>query len=490
MKKRKLNIFNLVPMSVVLLLLTARCVKLDEKPQDFVGPDNFYQTSSQIESAFASAMNRLYGAWYGYSYAYYDFDSDDQYYGGELVFDDTYGNDLWSYHYSSIADINPPIQALNEDKLGTSATQEVKDQLMAQAKFIRAFNYFCLVRLYGDIPLITETTNVVTGQITRKPIADIYALIESDLLYATQNLPPSWPPEKRGRPTMDAAKGLLAKVYITMATAPMNDATKFAKARDMAKAVMDAGNYSLVPDITKVFAMENSYGPEMMWSFNSAEDDLATEPQIWLPGTMADGWTDIKCDKVFGDTYPNQPRKSAYLMLEDNTGDPYTDASGWSWWGGPAIKKFLYDTWENQQNYKSVQNYPILRYADVLLLFAEAENMVNNGPTQAACDAVNLIIDRANGYVVNPADPKLTTSMSNAAFDAAVIHQRSLELCFEYDRWYDLVRKRILYEMTLPEYRQNFTEDDYLYPIPQTDLRLNPLWTNNPGYTTPTPTVK
>jgi starch-binding outer membrane protein, SusD/RagB family len=486
MKKRTLNIYNLLLISGVLLLLTTRCVKLDEKPMDFTGPDNFYQSDSQIESAFASAMNRLYNSWSGYSYAYYYFDSDDQYYSGELVFDDTYANELWQIHYQAIGDINPAILALTKDKLGSSVTQEVKDQLMAQAKFVRAFNYFCLVRLYGDIPIITETTNVVTEEIKRKPIADVYALIESDLLFATQNLPASWP-DNPGRPSKDAARALLAKVYITMATAPTNDASNYVKARDMAKAVMEEGVHHLVPDVNQVFALNNSFGPEMMWSFNSTEDDQATNPQIWLPTTMADGWTDIKCDKVFGDTYPDQPRKSAYLLLEDNNGVSYKDPSGWSTWGGPAIKKFLYDTWENQQRLVSVQNYPILRYADALLLFAEAENMVNNGPDQAACDAVNQVIDRANGYVANPEDPQLTTSMTKAEFDAAVIQQRSLELCFEYDRWYDLCRKRILYEKTLPAYQQNFSEDDYLFPIPQTDLRLNPLLTQNPGYTTPTP---
>lgn len=485
MKKRKFNIFILGIISGLLLLHFPGCVKLEETPMDFVGPDNFYQSSSQIEAAFASSMNRLYGEWYGYSYGYYNFDSDDQYYGGELVFDDYYGTDLWAIHYKAIADVNPAIMALVDDKLGTSATDDQKNQLMAQAKYLRGFNYFCLVRLYGDVPIIIETTNLATDEIIRQPVRDVYTLIESDLLFAIQHLPFNWPPEYRGRPARDAARALLAKVYITMATAPLNDATCYAKARDMAKTIIDGGNYSLVPEIDEVFALENSYGPEMMWSYNSSEDDNATPPQIWLPGTMADGWSDIKCDKVFGDTYPDQPRKSAYLLLEDRDGVPYSDPSGWSWWGGPGIKKFLYDTWENQLNLRSVQNYPILRYADVLLLFAEAENMVNNGPTQAACDAVNEVIERANGYIDNPEDPLLTTSMSKAEFDEAVIQQRSLELCFEYDRWYDLQRKRILYEKTLPEYQQNFSENDYLYPIPQTDLRLNPLLTQNPGYTRP-----
>lgn len=481
MKKRTFNIFYMVLLSGMLFLITTRCVKLDEKPMDFVSPSNFYQSAPQIEAAFASAMNRLYLYWGGYSWDPMDFENDDQYYGGTLVMSDSYGNNLWNWHYKSIADINPAILALNKDVLGTAATQVEKDQLMAQAKFIRAYNYFVLVRLYGDVPLIMETTNLVTDEIKRTPIREVYAQIESDLLFASQKLPVSWPAERRGRPSMDAAKVLLAKVYITMATAPLNEISNYTKARDMAKQVMVAGTHYLVHDIDQVFELANSYGPEMLWSFNATPDDYSTEPQIYLPESMAEGWGDIKPEVAWGVSFPEQPRKAAYLILEDWDGKPYTSF----WWGGPGIRKFVYGSREDLENYLNIQNYSLLRYAEALLIFAEAENMVNNGPNQAACDAVNQIIDRANGYVENPADPRLTTVLSKKAFDDAVIQQRNWELCFEYDRWYDLIRKRILKEKTAPQYQQNFSDNDYLYPIPQTDLRINPLLTQNPGYSTP-----
>lgn len=482
MKNRLVKIKYLAAISGVLMLMNTACVDLDETPKDFTGPTNFYNNPGQIESAFASAMSRLYSEWSGYSYGHWIFASDDQMYGGNLVISDDHGSDLWNAHYRAIADLNPAINALIEDKLGASATQLQKDELMAQAKFLRAFNYFNLVRLFGDVPLITEETNVVTDEIVRAPIANVYALIESDLLFATQNLPDTWSEDKQGRPAKGAAKTLLAKVYITMATAPMNNTSYYAKARDMAADVIDDGIYSLVPDVDKVFALENAYGPEMMFSFNASEDDNSTPPQIWLPGSMADGWGDFKADKAWGENYPAEPRKDAYLLLEDWEGNPYTTFDGTT----PYVKKFLYDSRENQERYRSVQNIPILRYADALLLFAEAENMANGGPTQAAVDAVNQIIDRANDYVPNPADPLLTTGMSQAAFDAAVIEQRNLEFCFEFDRWHDLVRKRILCDVTIPAYQPNCDENDYLWPIPQTDLRLNNKLTQNPGYSTPT----
>ena len=483
MKNISMRIKNFLWATVPMLVLSTACVELDETPRDFTGPSNFYNNPGQIESAFVSAMSRLYSEWSAYSYGHGYFAHDDQLFGGNLVLSDNHGSDLWNAHYRAIADLNPAIKALNEDKLGSAIGQAEKDVLMAQAKFIRAFNYFSLVRLFGDIPLITEETNLVTDVITRTPASDVYNFIEGDLLFAVQYLPPTWPDDQHGRPAAGAAKTLLAKVYITRATAPLNETSNYTKARDMAADVMDDGVYSLVQDINEVFALENAYGPEIMWSFNASEDDNSTPPQIWLPGEMADGWGDFKADRIWGEAFPAQPRKDAYLVLEDWDGTPYTEWTNST--TTPHVRKYLYDTRENQERYRSVQNIPILRYADALLLFAEAENMVNGGPTQAAVDAVNQIISRANGYVANAADPLLTTAMSQEAFDAAVIEQRNLELCFEYDRWYDLVRKRILCDVTIPAYQPNCDPNDYLWPIPQTDLRLNIDMQQNPGYSTP-----
>jgi starch-binding outer membrane protein, SusD/RagB family len=487
MKNSILKIIAQVFIGCVFVLFFAGCVNLDETPKDFTSPDNFYQNVGQVEAAFASSMNRLFGGWTFYDwmgnteYVY----SDDQLNGGDLDFGDATGNGCWTVHYRAITDINPAIKALNEDQLGNAATQEEKDQLMAQARFLRAFNYFTLVRLYGDIPIIDENTDAVNGEISRAPVADVYAFIESDLIFATQYLPEAWPEGQEGRPGTDAARTLLAKVYITMATAPMNDESKFESARDMAQQVINnpAATHGLLDSVSEVFELYNMWSKEMLWSFHTATNTYCIEPQIWLPGSMADGWGDLMCDRAWVEAYPEQPRKHAYLLLENWDGVPWTEWDEQT----AAVRKYLYDSRENLENYVNYTNFPILRYPDVLLLFAEAENKVNNGPDQAAVDAVNQVIDRANGYVDNPSYPLLTTAMTEDEFDEAVIQERNLELCFEYDRWFDLVRKRILYDKTIPDYQPNFSEDDYLLPIPEADLRINPAMTQNPGYTDPTP---
>jgi hypothetical protein len=259
-----------------------------------------------------------------------------------------------------------------------------------------------------------------------------------------------------------------------MATAPLNEVSNYAKAAALAREVIDAGRYSLVEDINEVFTMESEFGPEMMWSFISNYADPATSPQIW---TSMRGWGDISVQTEWLDKYPEQPRKHAYFELENSEGVSFRELGQLA-----GVKKYQYDPEEDFEAGRSTINVPILRFADVLLIFAEADNMAKGGPTQEAVDAVNKIIDRANGYVENPAHPRLTTSMSTEEFDTAVIEERNYELCFEYDRWFDLVRKRILREKTREAVRQNFSEADYLFPIPENDLRLNPLLEQNPGY--------
>ena len=477
MKNLKILLYSLCCGLLSFGLVT--CAELDEEPLDFVGPDNFFNTPEQIEAAFIGSMSRLYEPWsdYGYGAHIQAFRGSDQLSGGDLAMSVNHANDLWQAHYQAIGDINPAIEALNNDKLGSVVSEDRKNELMAQGRFLRAFSYFALVRMYGDVPLILEDTDL-TGDIVRTPTLEVYNQIISDLQFSIMHLPDTWP-DTPGRPSKGTAKGYLTKVYLTMATAPVNDITYFQSARDLAADIMDDGIYSLVQNIEDVFELENRYGPEMMWSFNATEDDPSTPPQIWLPFTMANGWSDHRPQRDWALAFPDQPRKDAYLLLEDWNGD------GYELWNGPNVRKYLYDSREHHERLLNIQGIPLMRYADVLLMFAEADNMVNNGPTQEAVDAVNAIIDRSNGYVDNPNHPRLTTGMSMAEFDDAVINERNYELCFEFDRWYDLVRKRILCEVQIPSVVVNCDDNDYLFPIPQADLRLNSNLTQNPGYAVP-----
>ncbi|MBL7698242.1 MAG: RagB/SusD family nutrient uptake outer membrane protein [Chitinophagaceae bacterium] len=469
---------------IAVIISAMSCKKLTEKPISFVEPENFYTTPSQIEATFAGAMNRLWDYWGGYGYGMGNFVNDDQYDGGDLVIGNNHGSDLWSAHYAAILNLNSAIRAMNAGNLGASATPEELDVLMGQAKFIRAFNYFMLVRMFGDIPLITETTeNPTTAEIVRSPIADVYALIVSDFTEAAAKLPRKWDAFP-GRPTSGAAKGLLAKTYLTMATYPMNDPSNYAKAADYAGQVIQEGDYSLVHNIEDVFSVATKYGPEMMWSFNSNYADINTDPQIYRPGLL-EGWGDSRVQIEWEQAIPETPRKNAYVLTELN-GVKYPD---WESDQTPFIKKFMYDSQDDYDNYSSIMSMPIIRFADVLLIYAEAANKANGAPTQDAVDAINLVIDRANGYAPIAEHPLLTTAMSVEDFDEAVIEERNQELCFEYDRWFDLIRKKdsngesYLKLKTIPAFQPNYSDDDLLFPIPDADIELNDKMTQNPGYT-------
>jgi starch-binding outer membrane protein, SusD/RagB family len=467
-----------------LLIAFEGCMDLTEQPESSLAPATFYSSTAQVEAAFAASMDHLWCQWCNnYSYGWQFFADDDQIVAGDrgdLTIGVDHGIDLWQSHYQALLDVNTALKAVMDGRV-QDADDETISLLIGQAKFLRAWNYFQLVRLWGGVPLYLEDDSPKDDPKPRSSIAEVYEQIVSDFTDAAEKLPLAWG-DAPGKPTSGAANGLLAKVYVTMATAPLNQTNNYAKAAEYAKKVIDAGTYSLVQDIGDVFKIEYKYGPEMMWGFNSTMDDLATDAPIWGPSEDPYyGWGDFMVDTHWDSLYPQQPRKDAYI-IDSLNGVYYTDFDN----ERPSVKKYMppYITEEQYQNYTSPNNLPIIRYADVLLIFAEADNMANGGPTQAAVDAVNQVIDRANGYQPNPDAPLLTTAMSKDAFDAAVINERNLELCFEYDRYFDVLRKRLLWEVT-PWARQNFTEDDYLWPIPQVDLRLNPLLDQNPGYPSP-----
>lgn len=479
MKKYINNILRCT-LFVTIFLAGFSCNTLDEEPQSFVSPDSFGNSAIQIETAYAASLNWLWRAWSGYGYGYAPFRNDDQLNGGDLNIGANNGAGLWKVHYAAILNINSAIASIKADNV-VGESQEAIDRLLAQGYFLRAHNYFMLVRMFGGVPLITEETpDPISNPMPRASVADVYQLIVSDLTFAGSKLPISWSGEP-GKPTRGAAKGILAKVYLTMATNPLNEVSNYQKAAQVALDVIESDNYSLVTDIVDVFSLENKYGPEMMWSYNSTSDDVATAPQIWVSEVYADGgWADAAIDTTFESSWPAQTRKDAYLFTEWN-GVNYHDFPEQV----PFCKKFFfYIPVDDFNGYSSTVNWPVIRYADVLLMYAEAANMANGGPTDEAVDAINQVIDRANGYVENNAHPKLTTSMSQADFDKAVIQERSWELVFENaDRWFDICRKRILDQVTTrPEYLANFSVDDYLFPIPEIDMELNELLEQNPGY--------
>jgi len=471
----KKNIFNLnKSLLVVLVLVAASCQKLEESPDGISTPLNFYRTVSQCEAAYAGSMNALWVTWGGYQNQLGL--PDGQYEGASLDLGVGSFNELWTWHYKAISNVNAVLKAIKDGSLDGNS-QETIAAVVGQGRFLRAFNYFTLVRLYGKIPYITEDTpDPVSTPLTpdsRLEVAAIYDLIQADLEYAADNLP-DFDGSVPGKPNKWIAKGYLAKVYLTRATAPLNQTEYYARARDMADDVIVNSPYTLLSDFRDVFKTSNNRNMEVMFAFNRTNDAPYMPGNVWAPSEM-DGWSSGPVKILWATTvYPEQPRKHSYLLLDfpSDIYDPSAPVINWteSVDGVPYIGKYNMPnlTYEQQVGGGDAGiEMKLLRFADILLIYAEAANMAGTGPTQLAVDRLNLIIDRANEGTGTEA--RATLGMSQADFDKKVIDERSFELCFENDRYFDVLRKRLLQEVNLPDNADGYDENDYLLPIPALD---------------------
>ena len=483
MKKNK--IISVRSFLLLLLIIgAASCQKLEEKPDGISTPSNFYTTISQCEAAYAGSMNSLFVTWDGYQNT--PMFPDGQFENASLDFSVGSFNELWTWHYKSINNINSVLKAVKAGSLAGNESSAIAN-VVAQGRFLRAFNYFTLVRLYGKIPYLTEDTpDPISTPLTpasRLEISDVYDLIEADLVFAEENLA-DYDPATPGKPNKWVAKGFLAKMYVTRATAPLNQTEYYAKARDMADDVIMNSPYALLPDFADVFKTSNNHNPEIMFAFHTTPDAPYMPGNVWAPSEM-DGWSSGPVKILWATTiYPEQPRKHSYILL-DFTADIYDPSAPIINWsesadGVPYIGKLnmpnlTYD--EQVGGGDAGIEMKILRFADILLIYAEAANMANGGPTQLAVDRLNLIIDRANAGTGS--EERATLAMSQSDFDKKVIDERSYELCFENDRYFDVLRKNLLQEVNLPDNADGYDANDYLLPIPALDAKSIG---QNPGY--------
>ena len=219
----------------------------------------------------------------------------------------------------------------------------------------------------------------------------------------------------------------------------------------------------------------------MLYAFQVTDDDPNIDGVALAPSEWG-GWSGGPVKPSWAEAYPEQPRKHSYLLLSWHTDieDPNSPIVDYpeSEDGVPYIGKYNYPNLTLEEELGiSRQYFPLMRFPDVLLIYAEAANMVNGGPTQLAVDRVNLIIKRANEGV--GLEPLATMAMTKEEFDKKVIDERNYELCFEFDRIFDVLRKKILQEVMLPDDAEGYEETDYLFPIPTFDATFIG---NNPGY--------
>ena len=477
MKKIKIIHKSLILTFILVTLLFSCHDAFMEHPKSIISPDAFYKNPAQIEGVLAKSFSRT-GYFFNFWNPWFTFQHSDELSGGNLVIPPDHGVDVWNRQFNTIMNMNYVIYAIQKGQVEEGSKSEINN-LLGMAKFIRGWAYFCLVRFWGPVPILTEKDvegNYFSLKPARSSIEDVYNLITSDFQTGIDLMKDN--PGQSSKPSKGVAKAYLAKAYLTIATYPINNSTYYDKAAKIAWEIIQSGDYSLVEDIDKVFSYETEEGPEMMLSFHANDACWMDFPQYL--SAMRGGWSSFVADLRWVERYPEQPRKNAYLDLYNENGEYYADISK-----NPGLRKYFYGAdWERGW---ADSHIPLIRYADVLLIFAEAANMANGAPTENAVWAINQIIQRANGYKENPKHPLTTIDMSKESFDEKVIQEREWELCFEphWGRWSDLIRKRLLKEKIREEYLPNFNEEDYLFPIPETDLRLNDNLDQNPGYPNP-----
>lgn len=401
---------------------------------------------------------------------------------------------FWPRTYQIIAGANEAI--LGANSLGIE--NEIINPVVAQAHFVRAYTYFHLVRLFGDIPYLeTPVKDVEAAKtISKTPAADVYNNIIADLKFAKQ-----WLPEKQsssGLPSKAAAAGYLSLVYLTL--------NEFQKSYDEAKFVIDNEStfgIELAADFQDLFDATKQGGlNEALFSIDFNGFRSGNYGQDYTPaltgirgnefGDIGGGWSvAVPNIEVFNRWDNRDYRKSVSLEttgIFDGIVDTFTNFPTYDARNIPSAyigkySRFTGNT-SNGNGRGSEHNYAQMRYAEVLLIAAEALNEVSPG-SAVAHGYVNRVRARArNNGSAFPAD---VSGLSQDAFRTMVLEERKWELAFEFKRWYDIARRQLgpeVFGASGIEQRPNFSAArDYLYPLPADELMRNPnLEPNNAGY--------
>jgi hypothetical protein len=480
------------------LLLAGACSDfIAPKPTDVLAPQNFYLTSADAVAAVNGAYEQQRWAyWLNYWYIT-DMATDealaspnfgpDGHRASNYTFDAQEGfiNGFWTDTYRTINRSN----AVLDHVPGITMDQTLRDRVLGEAHFLRALSYFNLVRLFGDVPLLDhEVTSLTSVEIPRTPAADVYTLIIGDLQTAMATLPASYSGADVGRATAGAARALLAKVYLTQ--------KNWASASQAAGQVMSSGTYGLLTNFKDNFRIATKLtNAESIFELNydgvltpgtGSVVTLFTLPAGY-PGGDAYGLIEV-LPSTFGKYSASDKRGQGASVITS----PYRDAAGrtvtWALPSGAVVYKYLDDAntqnmsargWTQQSN-----DWPVLRYADVLLMYAEAVNeggSANAGTKEAA---LNQVRQRAGLLPV--------AGLSQSDFRDTVRVERQRELLFEGSRWFDLARWGVL-DATIraktaevaARYPGETTAHGVpgtLLPIPQSEINLNGKLTQNPGW--------
>lgn len=514
--------YILAVISVVLLMCS--CTDLEETPYTFVAPTTFYKDGEQLDEALMSVYNGfrdMAGDWVNYQRLegctefaqpnrnpkndnqnindWYDVNSGNN--------DGTFTN-VWSKAYVTINRANTVL----ERGEGVDMSDSEKSRIYAQARFLRAYSFWWLVRIFGGVPIPDGMTDELTGlDIPRKSVEEVYSYIISDLEYADDNLP------ERGtdgydvwRASKGAAETLLGEVYLYRGS--MNgDASDYQKCVDYCKRVIDSGKYQLLSDYKDLwYAFNPTSAKNNAESIFELQYSAEANQVNWMHqmlGTFGDSYysskggmffflrsapsvqawqsydpADARLGVFITSGYAKKGGVETYMEFDPDDLGVIPGSKGWMCCA-PGLAKY-YDFTTDASMGKANNNWMVLRYSEVLLNYAEALNNLQGGSTDALAK-LNMVHQRAG---LSP-----LTASTQKELDDAIFQERGWEFIGEGKLYFDELRTdrlgKNVYDFVNKYYNMGYAwfrplhfvpQKSFLWKIPKGDLDSNSALEQNP----------
>ena len=392
---------------------------------------------------------------------------------------------MWSDLYKGITNANDVVDnVLGNSKISASIQQRV----VGEAQFLRAYYLNYAVQFWGEVPIVLQNSEG-TG-VSRQPIDDVYTQIVTDLTEAAAKLPASYGNSDLGRATSGAAWALLSKVYLTwgQVSPTLTDAQRKEKFNLAVEAANNVTGYELEEEFLANWDNNNRNGKESIFAtqHNTGSAADGTGGNHLCHCAFSSGFSDalphvVPANRDIEDSYEEGDQRKdgsfADSLYNDKTGKYYHFAL-------PRFRKYIDASDANGSSNNRNINRTILRYAEVLLVKAEAINERDHQPNSEAYEAINQVRRRAfkSFPVTQPSAHDLPAGLDYAGFTKALRQEREWEFVYEQKHWLDLVRWRILVKTIKnstvaqdPQYnKQTISFAHYRYPIPQAQREINP----------------
>lgn len=495
------KIANIVMSSLLMTASFTSCTGfLEEDPKTFLSPSEYYTTESQAKAAVNGTYDglsrmlgsdieiatvRMFNLEYIVGHTFRPRSAGNQENQFLLLSgmdsDNNILREMWRTVYFPLENCNSVIENIEACTILTDAAQ--KKRLAGEVYFMRAYYYFFGVQLFGDIPLKTESTKDLSNvHIPKAPKEEIYNQIVADLLKAEESGLP-WT-DKNGHVTMGAVKTLLAKVYLTMAGYPLQKGSDYyQKAYHTAKEIIDSQQFKLFADYQDLRAQTNENAGEHIFmvqreALNAGSPfHFGLMPYPEAPISISPSWGGGMAPlKVFYDSFDDKDVRKQEQQFFYTHMPKQGDASQEITFDKPYLCKYWDE--EAEKSGKSGANVPVYRYADVLLMCAEAKASLEGGRTSDPT-AVQAFYEVRRRAFPNESQPAAITTDQ-------VLKERAWELCFEFQAWFDMLRTHRAFDPTTrqmvnllgykaPNHEYPFKETDLIFPIPLKEVDLNPL---------------